>query len=70
MYVGSQMCWENLKGTVHLEDLDLDDKHQNGCQDTGLGTEEWSDDGLGQMAGYCEHFNEPSGSTESCESHN
>jgi hypothetical protein len=37
---GGQMCWENLKGRDHLEDLDADDKHQNGCQDTGLGAKE------------------------------
>jgi hypothetical protein len=40
MYVGGEMCWENLKGRDHLEDLDVDDKHQNGCQDTGLGAKE------------------------------
>jgi hypothetical protein len=37
---GGQMCWENLKGRDHLEDLEVDDKHQNGCQDTGLGAKE------------------------------
>jgi len=42
MYVGGggEMCWENLKGRDHLEDLGVDDKHQNGCQDTGLGAKE------------------------------
>jgi hypothetical protein len=42
MYAGGQTCWENFKGRDHLEDLGLDDKHQNGCQDTGLSAEEWS----------------------------
>jgi hypothetical protein len=37
---GEQMCWEDLKGRDHLEELDVDDKHQNGCHDTPLGAEE------------------------------
>ena len=61
-------CWENLKGRDHFKDLDMDDKQQNWCQDTGLGAEEWSDASLGQMAGCYEHFNEPWVYTESCES--
>jgi len=39
MYVGGEMCWENLKGRDHLEELDVDDKHQNGCHNTPLGVE-------------------------------
>jgi hypothetical protein len=37
---GEQMCWKNRKGRDHLEELDVDEKHQNGCQDMGLGAEE------------------------------
>jgi hypothetical protein len=56
---GRQMCWENLKGRDHLQELDLDEKRQNGCQDTRLGAEERSDAGLGQMAGCCDTLMTP-----------
>ena len=57
--VRTQICWVNLKGRNHLEHLDADETHQNGCQDTGLGAEEWSDAELGQMAGCVDTLMNP-----------
>jgi hypothetical protein len=37
---GDRCVGKNLKGRDHLEDLDMDEKHQNGCQDTGVVAEE------------------------------